>query len=345
MSTNSADPDLLIGYGRGIDSPITAARNAIPACLLALAHHGAANSRFGVSTTAVTRADDAVAVLDEIAHEVKVTAGAFAAADRSGAGVRVVESDILLGLVSVIADVRVGFDGTLDPDGVIGFHTTGEATAIIGPVTVEADGRVLVGAEVARRVNGPRIENGSLTADVFAKAFVGVRATADATMSLGVIDARGSLITSVGGDVEARGSVSLGRDGLLAKAGIEASLAAKARAEGEVEMGPVKAAGGCEAAAGVGGAIHGEAEISWDRIGVDAGFGLIALVGGGCSGSISISPSGVVDTVGDVWDTGTDIAGDIWDTATDAAGEVWDTAGDLVESAGDLLGERLPWLG
>lgn len=94
----------------------------------------------------------------------------------------------------------------------------------------------------------------------------------------------------VGAEGNAKGSLSLGLDGMKASAGGEVFVGGKAEASINQDFGPVDAGVGGEISYGIGAHAEADAEFSADRVGVSVDIGATLGIGGGVELDIGFDP-------------------------------------------------------
>ena len=94
----------------------------------------------------------------------------------------------------------------------------------------------------------------------------------------------------VGAEGNAKGSLSLGLDGMKASAGGDVFVGGKAQASINQDFGPVDAGVGGEISYGIGAHAEADAELSADRVGVSVDIGATLGIGGGVELDIGFDP-------------------------------------------------------
>lgn len=303
MSTNSADPDRLIGFAHSLAGPTAAATAALDQVNRALAHYNTTCPDVPFHTAAPASSRVALDRVHDVGTATRRVASAFAMADSSpGFGVRHAgDAEFARALGSVIART-----GHMDFDaGVLADH----------------DGSWEVGSD-------------GLTGSLVGSILLGARVTGSKDFRVGPVETHHEIEAAVGVEVEGEASVHVGLDGVSARAHAGAFAGAKIEQTNEVTLGACTATVGLKGTAGAGAEAEGEARFGRDGIGLKGSLLASWGLGGGAEAEVTCRPpdlSGATRWAGDRVEDVREVVDDIEEVGTRA----WDWSGDRLEDIGD----------
>jgi hypothetical protein len=171
-----------------------------------------------------------------------------------------------------------------------------------GDENLGASAEVNAGAEV----NGTAsigFDRNSVDASVSGEVFVGVSAEAEAHASAGPVNGSVAAEARAGAGAEANAGLTIdAQNGLSGEFGAGAFAGAEVNLEATAGLGDsVEATGGVDLKAGIGAEASGEVDFGFDRVGVDLEIGATLGIGLDVSVDVGISPSGIIDDAGDLF--------------------------------------------
>jgi len=149
---------------------------------------------------------------------------------------------------------------------------------------------------------GYSLDRNSLNARVSGEAFAGVSAEAEAHAELGPLEAKVEAEARAGAGVSGNATITIDpRNGLSAEVGGEAFAGAQVTLEAEAGLGDsADVGGGVDLKAGIGVEANADIDFGIDEIGVDLEIGAALGLGADFKVDVSISPTGIIDDVGDI---------------------------------------------
>jgi hypothetical protein len=195
-------------------------------------------------------------------------------------------------------------EGTL-----LGGRTGGTATLLDGQL-LGADGKLTVTGEGIAELTGKAgltLGTEGLVGELGLGATIGARAELMGQLQSGWITQtlKGELFT--GATAEGTGKLSLTGEGLAGHGEFEAFVGGKATGSYELATGPVTSTVGGSVSYGLGYKAEGDVSFGWDKIGFTGKGGATIGLGGEGTVGVEISPSQIVDGIGDAVDYFSDL--------------------------------------
>lgn len=168
------------------------------------------------------------------------------------------------------------------------FEVGAEGQTQLGDLTLQGSTEVSIGAGSDASLS---ITSDGLEASV--EGYVGLKANADGTVTIGEFEGRGS-VEGVAGAV-AEGQLTIGPDG--AELTVEAQAGVSVEGEVGVDISGVGAGVEAELAAGVGGEVDLNASVEDGKITIDGKLTAVLGVGGGFGYNVTVDPGEIKDDV------------------------------------------------
>lgn len=163
--------------------------------------------------------------------------------------------------------------------------------------SADVDAGIVTSGQVGYGYDGDTFE-----ATAGGEVFAGVQGNAEGHVAAGPLAAGVNFEARAGASASLNGGLTFDpRNGVSAEAGGEAFAGVQATVEGTVSLGDsVDAGAGVDFKAGIGVEARAEVDFGLDNVGVDLELGAALGLGADVKVDISISPSGIVDDVGDM---------------------------------------------
>ena len=180
----------------------------------------------------------------------------------------------------------------------------------VGNETAGASAEVKAGAAINGGAKA-EIDRNSINVGINGAVEVGVSATAEVHGDAGFVDGSASAEARIGADASVNAGLSLDmQNGLSGEISGQAFAGGEVKLEAGGEIGDtIDANVGVDLKAGIGIEAHGDVEISRDRVGVDVEIGATLGIGLDVKVDVSVSPTGLIDDIGDTYDAAKELFG------------------------------------